>query len=154
LDHFIDSKSPERPESSDNQISVFLKQHLLHWLESLGLIGELRHGILGLKKLSARQTQHQAVFKEAERFASANAKIIREAPLQTYNTALVFCPQKCLSKRHYWDQRFNFIKRVYVMQESWDPCIQPTRACDSNAVRRHKRGASLSPARQYYFPTE
>ncbi|KAL3428669.1 hypothetical protein BDV09DRAFT_201363 [Aspergillus tetrazonus] len=39
LDHFIDSKSLERPESSDDQISDFFKQHLLHWLESLGLIG-------------------------------------------------------------------------------------------------------------------
>ncbi|KAL6229460.1 hypothetical protein BDW75DRAFT_97915 [Aspergillus navahoensis] len=59
-----------------------------------------------------------------ERFASANAVIIQEAPLQVYSAALVFCPQKSLSKGFYWDQRFNFIKRVYVMQESWDPCIQ------------------------------
>ena len=124
LDHFINSKSPEKPELLDDQISNFLKQHFLHWLESLSLIGELRHGILSLKKLSARQSRHQAIFKEAERFASANAVIIQEAPLQTYIAALVFCPQNSLSKRLYFDQRFNFISQVYVMQESWDPCIQ------------------------------
>ncbi|KAL4766966.1 hypothetical protein BDW60DRAFT_170629 [Aspergillus nidulans var. acristatus] len=124
LDHFIDSKSLERPESSDDQISDFFKQHLLHWLESLGMIGELRHGILSLRKLIARPSQHQAIFKEAERFASANAAIIREAPLQIYSTALVFSPRKSLSKRLYWNQRLNFIKQVYMMQRSWDPCIQ------------------------------
>jgi WD40 repeat protein len=124
LDHFINSKSLERPESSDNQISDFFKQHLLHWLESLGLIGELRHGILSLRKLAACQSQHQAIFKEAERFASTNAVIIQEAPLQAYSAALVFCPRKSLSKRLYWDQRLDLIKQTYIMQESWHPCIQ------------------------------
>ena len=124
LDHFIDSTPSERPEASEYLISNFLKQHLLYWLESLGLIGKLRHGILSLKKLSARHTQHQTMFKEAEIFASTNAIIIQEAPLQVYSTAVVFCPRKSLSKSLYWNQRLNFIKQVYVMQESWDSCIQ------------------------------
>ncbi|KAL4805677.1 hypothetical protein BDV18DRAFT_12049 [Aspergillus unguis] len=124
LDHFINSKLLDMPEPSVDQISDFFKQHLLHWLESLSLIGELGHGISSLKKFSACQSQHKAIFKEAERFASANAIIIQEAPLQAYSTAVVFCPRKSLSKRLYWNQRFNFIKQVYVMQESWDPCIQ------------------------------
>ena len=123
LDHFLNSVPPERPEALDNQVSDFFERHLLHWLESLGLIGELGHGISSLKNLSACQSQHQAIFREAERFARANAIIIQEAPLQVYST-IVFCPRKSLSKRLYWNQRFNFIKQVYVMQESWDPCIQ------------------------------
>ncbi|KAL4923044.1 uncharacterized protein BDV17DRAFT_25494 [Aspergillus undulatus] len=124
LDHFINSTPPEKPEASEYQISKFFEHHLLHWLESLGLIRELQHGILSLKKLSARHTQHQAIFEEGKRFASANAMIIQEAPLQAYSTALVFCPQKSWSKRLYWNQRFNFIEQVYVMQESWHPCRQ------------------------------
>ncbi|RAL15291.1 WD40 repeat domain-containing protein [Aspergillus homomorphus CBS 101889] len=90
LDHFINSTSVEQPESLDDQISNFFKHHFLHWLESLSLIGELRHGILILKKLSVCHTRHQTIFKEAERFASANAMIIQEAPLQTYSAALIF----------------------------------------------------------------
>ncbi|KAL6238457.1 hypothetical protein BDW75DRAFT_20823 [Aspergillus navahoensis] len=148
LDHFISFTSPERPESSDDQISDFFKQHLLHWLESLSLIGEFRHGILSLKKLSARQSRHQAIFKEAERFASVNAMIIQEAPLQIYSAALVFCPQKSLSKSFYWDQRFNFIKRVYVMQESWDPCIQVLEGHEGsvNAVAFSPDGQTVASA--------
>ncbi|KAL4923402.1 WD40 repeat domain-containing protein [Aspergillus undulatus] len=124
LDHFINSRSLERPESADDQISDFFKKHLLHWLESLGLIGELRHGILSLRKLASCQSQHQAIYREAERFASTNAVIIQKAPLQAYSAALVFCPRKSLSKRLYWDQRLDCIKQAYIMQESWDPCIQ------------------------------
>ncbi|KAL2859970.1 WD40 repeat domain-containing protein [Aspergillus lucknowensis] len=124
VDHFIDSGLPERSASSDDQVTNFFTQHLLHWLESLSLINELRHGILSLKKLLARPSQHQAIFKEVKRFASANAMIIQEAPLQAYSAALVFSPQKSLSKTLYWNQRFNFIQQVHVMQESWDPCVQ------------------------------
>ncbi|KAL4923657.1 uncharacterized protein BDV17DRAFT_296150 [Aspergillus undulatus] len=124
LDHFIDSKFPERSASPDDQISNFFTRHLLHWLESLSLINELRHGILSLKRLLARPSQHQAIFKEVERFASANAAMIQQAPLQTYSAALVFCPQQSMSKQLQWNNRFDFIKRAYVTQESWDPCRQ------------------------------
>ncbi|KAL2783345.1 hypothetical protein BJX66DRAFT_318693 [Aspergillus keveii] len=58
LDHFLESKSrsAEIKESTEGAaISEFLKKHLLHWLESLGLIGEVRHGILALKKLAHRK---------------------------------------------------------------------------------------------------
>ncbi|KAL4733207.1 hypothetical protein BDV11DRAFT_175905 [Aspergillus similis] len=123
LDHFLESGFTDMIGSSEGQISGFLKRHLLHWLESLSLIGELRHGVLCLKKLSAC-TQHQAIVREAERFASGNAFIIQETPLQTYGAALVFCPQNSMTKEQYWDQRLEFIERAYVMQEYWDPCMQ------------------------------
>ncbi len=145
LDHFLSSTSAERLEAFDNQVSAFLERHLLHWLESLGLTGGLRHGILGLKKLSARRSQHQAIFKEAERFASASAVMIQEAPLQTYSAALVFCPRESLSKRIYWDQRSSFIEQAYVMQETWDPCIQVLEGheCPVNAVAFSPNGQTV-----------
>ncbi|KAL2783340.1 NACHT domain-containing protein [Aspergillus keveii] len=52
LDHFLEVQ----PECVDMVKSVhdifdFIRRHLLHWLESLGIIGEMRHGILSLRKL-------------------------------------------------------------------------------------------------------
>lgn len=123
LDHFFESEPTEMVGSSEGQISRFLEQHLLHWLEGLGLIGELQHGVLCLNKLSDCRTQHQAIFKEAERFASGNAYIIQETPLQTYCAALVFCPQNNMTKQKYWNQRLEVIEQAYIMQESWDPCM-------------------------------
>ncbi|KAL3488608.1 hypothetical protein BJX62DRAFT_239831, partial [Aspergillus germanicus] len=148
VDHFIDSGFPERSASLDDQLSTFFSQHLLHWLESLSLIYELRHGILSLKNLFARPSQHQVIFREVERFARANAAIIQEAPLQAYSTALVFSPRKSLSKRLYWNQRFNFIKQVYVMRESWDPCIQVLEGHDHwvNAVAFSPDGQTIASA--------
>jgi hypothetical protein len=55
LDHFLEIqfRSADIMESTERAaISEFLKKHLLHWLESLGLIGEVQHGILALKKLA------------------------------------------------------------------------------------------------------
>jgi hypothetical protein len=140
VDHFINSGISERSKSSDDQVSNFFTQHFLHWLESLSLINELQHGILSLRKLLARPSHYQAIFKEAERFASANGAIIQEAPLQAYSSVIVFSPRKSSSKRLYWNQRLNFIKQVHVMQESWDPCIQVLEGHENSA-----RAVAFSP---------
>ncbi|KAH8430190.1 uncharacterized protein LDX57_007860 [Aspergillus melleus] len=167
LDHYLaaNSESSDRIESPENQdISQFFREHLLHWLESLGLIGEVRHGILSLKRFARRHQdmlvdkprpkpeakrtgrfleifggrrkqkalaptrrtyhQHQAISKEAERFATSNGFIIQEAPLQTYGAALAFCPGNCESKKLYWGERLKFLRDVSMMRESWEPCIQ------------------------------
>ncbi|KAI2834289.1 hypothetical protein CBS11350_10822 [Aspergillus niger] len=57
LDHYLEGISEstnktERPGTED--ISHFFRKHLLHWLESLGLIGEVQHGILSLKRVARR----------------------------------------------------------------------------------------------------
>jgi hypothetical protein len=58
IDHLIEviSASADGIISEDfNVASDFLREHLLHWLESLSLVGEVRHGILALKKLVHQQ---------------------------------------------------------------------------------------------------
>ncbi|KAH8430209.1 Pfs, NACHT and WD domain protein [Aspergillus melleus] len=125
LDHYLaaNSKSYDGIKPLENQeISQFFRKHLLHWLESLGLIGEVRHAILSLRRFARR---HQDILvDEAERFATSNGFIIQEAPLQTYGAALAFCPQNCESKNLYWGERLEFLEHVSMMRKSWDPCIQ------------------------------
>ncbi|RAL03535.1 uncharacterized protein BO80DRAFT_453197 [Aspergillus ibericus CBS 121593] len=131
LDHYLEaiSESTNKTEPPGTEhICHFFRKHLLHWLESLGLIGEIQHGILSLKRVTRRHQsthpQHQSMLKEAERFATSNGFIIQEAPLQTYGAALAFCPQSCESKKLYWDERLQFLKHVLVTRESWEPCMQ------------------------------
>ncbi|KAL2801694.1 hypothetical protein BJX63DRAFT_157636 [Aspergillus granulosus] len=59
LDHFLESTSTSAFEilKEYKVASDFFKEHLLHWLESLSLIGEVRHGIKGLKRLAHQQQQ-------------------------------------------------------------------------------------------------
>jgi Cdc6-like AAA superfamily ATPase len=58
LDHFFEATSTSTNQiiSEDyTAIFDFFRNHLLHWLESLSLISEVRHGILALKKLVHQQ---------------------------------------------------------------------------------------------------
>jgi hypothetical protein len=58
LDHFLEATSASASENILKEykvISDFFEKHLLHWLESLSLIGEVRHGILALRKLVHQQ---------------------------------------------------------------------------------------------------
>ena len=58
LDHFVDAV-PGSPDElvlkESDALSAFFVKHLLHWLESLSIIGEIRHGILALKNLVRQQ---------------------------------------------------------------------------------------------------
>jgi hypothetical protein len=58
LDHFLEATSASSSENVSKAYKVasdFFKEHLLHWLESLSLIGGVQHGILALKKLVHQQ---------------------------------------------------------------------------------------------------
>jgi hypothetical protein len=58
LDHFLEATSTSVSENISKEYKVasdFFKEHLLHWLESLSLIGEVRHGILALRNLVQQQ---------------------------------------------------------------------------------------------------
>ncbi|KAL2816277.1 hypothetical protein BJX63DRAFT_387804 [Aspergillus granulosus] len=63
LDHFleVDCECVDMIKSAQN-ISDFFREHLLHWLESLSLIGEIRHGILTLRKLVHQQQVRQVMY--------------------------------------------------------------------------------------------
>ncbi|KAH8692058.1 WD40-repeat-containing domain protein [Talaromyces proteolyticus] len=58
LDHFleVDPEVIDNSEAVENRgVMGFFKKHLLHWLESLSLIGEVPHGILSFRRLAYRQ---------------------------------------------------------------------------------------------------
>jgi WD40 repeat protein len=66
----------------------------------------------------------KTISKEAERFATSYGSIIHEAPLQTYGSALIFCPQGCEARKHYWRERLDCVDCATILQEVWDPCRQ------------------------------
>ncbi|KAJ5295676.1 Pfs NACHT and WD domain protein [Penicillium antarcticum] len=157
LDHFLEIEpgSTIRSESSEVAvISGFFTKHLLHWFESLSLIGELPHGIWALRKLvyqeqaegglepvqgggnfvrrslrkvlnyPKKRSQPHSILREAERLANSYGSIIGEAPLQAYTATLVFCPQKSQSKILYWRERLDLVEHAFGIQERWDPYLQ------------------------------
>ncbi|KAL4748253.1 hypothetical protein BDW72DRAFT_156673 [Aspergillus terricola var. indicus] len=63
LDHYLGAfpTTAEKIDSEGNKaMSDFFRKHLLHWLEGLSLIGEVRHGISALKRLVHQQQKQGA----------------------------------------------------------------------------------------------
>ncbi|KAL2782850.1 hypothetical protein BJX66DRAFT_345470 [Aspergillus keveii] len=86
LNHFldVDPECVDMIKSAEN-ISEFFREHLLHWLESLGLIGEIRPGILALRKLVHQvQTINQPVSEVAGLKRRRVSDDLSLTPLATY----------------------------------------------------------------------
>ncbi|EEQ33048.1 NWD2 [Microsporum canis CBS 113480] len=114
----------------DNQkVHNFLQEHLLHWLEVLGLIGEVSAGIHAVQCLGSmieakESSKLYAFVKDARRFILYNRTIIEKAPLQVYYSALVFAPQQSLVRERFAKDLSNWIKRFPTVQPKWTPLRQ------------------------------
>ncbi|KAN0085478.1 WD40-repeat-containing domain protein [Elaphomyces granulatus] len=136
VDHLCkaDDKSLDRKKklSDDGTIFAFLKEHFLHWLESLSLIYKLSDGVLSIKKLLHKvqskftPSSHQFVgfLRDAEKFVLKHRSIVERAPLQIYGSALVFSPMRSEVRMQHWKERLSSIKNVVGIREGWDPCLQ------------------------------
>ncbi|KAN0073083.1 hypothetical protein V8E54_009197 [Elaphomyces granulatus] len=136
VDHLCkaDDTSPDWKKnlSDDGAIFAFLKEHFLHWLESLSLINKLSDGVLSIKKLLLKvqsrlpTSSHQFVgfLRDAEKFVLKYRSIVEQAPLQIYGSALVFSPMRSEVRMQHWKERLSFIKNVVGIKEDWDPCLQ------------------------------
>jgi hypothetical protein len=51
VDHLCDGQSSESKNNLWDKVTVFLKEHFLHWLESLSLLGKFPEGVLSIRKL-------------------------------------------------------------------------------------------------------
>ncbi|KAN0070407.1 hypothetical protein V8E54_011276 [Elaphomyces granulatus] len=118
--------------SDDGAIFEFLKEHFLHWLESLSLIYKLSDGVLSIKKLLHKvqskftTSSHRFVgfLRDAEKFVLKYRSIVERAPLQIYGSALVFSPMRSEVRMQHWKERLSIIKNVVGIREGWDPCLQ------------------------------
>ncbi|KAI9856253.1 MAG: hypothetical protein M1813_009172 [Trichoglossum hirsutum] len=61
---------------------------------------------------------------DANRFIYYNRSIIEKAPLQTYNSALIFSPKRSIVRRQFLSEFPNWIKNVPTVEEDWTPCLQ------------------------------
>ncbi|KAF8447016.1 vegetative incompatibility protein HET-E-1 [Terfezia claveryi] len=122
----------------NRKILRFLRQHLLHWLEVLSLVGEVSEGVLMIADLekvlkeksndSLEQEKSNAsedllaLVYDVWRFILSNRFMIEKAPLQLYYAALLFSPINSLvRKQHY--HGIPFIQRDPVVVQNWSPLI-------------------------------
>ncbi|KAJ3489330.1 hypothetical protein NLG97_g6016 [Lecanicillium saksenae] len=110
----------------------FLKVHLLHMLEGLAHFDQIGAIVSSFRKLvqvleptpdSNSDAEHNFAdfLRHAEKFTVAYMPDITREPLETYSTALTFCPTKCKMKELFWSsQRAPILKSVKGIQEDWD----------------------------------
>ncbi|KFY46562.1 hypothetical protein V494_00422 [Pseudogymnoascus sp. VKM F-4513 (FW-928)] len=107
----------------------FLQAHLLHWLEALGWMGKMSEGVLALLSLVAlvpvnESTDLHAFVHDAWRFAIYNRSIIKQAPLQSYCSALIFAPRDSNTRETFEKCIPAWIERRPRVQAFWSAALQ------------------------------
>ncbi|KAL7785180.1 hypothetical protein V8C37DRAFT_394617, partial [Trichoderma ceciliae] len=116
-DHLCDASKPNNKLADDKVLWLFLKDHLLHWLESLSLLGKLPDSMHSIRKIlqelqSSISPQLIRFLKDIEKFISSYGSIIDRAPLQAYGSALVFSPRLSEVKIQQWKEKLLFVKDI------------------------------------------
>ncbi|KAK0751649.1 WD40-repeat-containing domain protein [Schizothecium vesticola] len=113
-------------ELMDNgNVSKFLREHLLHWLEVLSLMRKLSDGVTSIRKLLAAQLRTSAApglvrfLQDAEKFVLSHGSIMERAPLQIYGSALVFSPRLSEVREQCWKERLSFIRSAAGIRKGW-----------------------------------
>ncbi|OKL61940.1 hypothetical protein UA08_02648 [Talaromyces atroroseus] len=112
------------------KIFVFLKDHLLHWLEALSLLGRMVDAVTSIRIIqnAAAQVSEIKGFRDfaddACRFILYHRPVIEMAPLQVYYMATIFSPTASPVRQQYSSQRPRWISRSPFMQQHWEAMEQ------------------------------
>ncbi len=130
----------------NGKVHLFLRRHLLCWLEALSLLGKISEGINALISLEIlvkvnNIQKHRKVFQltstkvdqspslhafihDAKRFSLNFRYIIEKAPLQIYSSALLFAPEMSLVRKEFKVQMPNWITGVVRGEKYWTQAFQ------------------------------
>ncbi|KAL9078305.1 MAG: hypothetical protein Q9157_002768 [Trypethelium eluteriae] len=111
-------------------VYVFLKGHMLDWLEALSLIERVAEAVSTCKALhntiqnNEGQVQLEAMVYDANRFVLLNRGMIEQYPLQVYYSALVFAPAKSIVRQTFCVEIAKWICGLPEVPEGWSACLQ------------------------------
>ncbi|KAK4071258.1 uncharacterized protein Triagg1_6289 [Trichoderma aggressivum f. europaeum] len=115
----------------NDQVHYFLQTHLLFWFEALSLSGRLLESSKAIQDLQSivdpTEGAHVKLFlRDIERFILSFRFIISKAPLQLYNSALVFAPKESLVRQKFskLSDFSSWIDNPPVVASDWSPCLQ------------------------------
>ncbi|CAG8425328.1 unnamed protein product [Penicillium salamii] len=122
--HFTDAGVSSSDHDEFEMVLEFIKEHLLHWLELLALIGRLddaAHGILNLNAIASGHPRPglQHFVNDAYRFILSHRSTIEEAPLQTYYMAAVFTPTDSLIREQFSKNYPAWLRKPPIMERHW-----------------------------------
>ncbi|KAF1809326.1 hypothetical protein P152DRAFT_516732, partial [Eremomyces bilateralis CBS 781.70] len=112
-----------------DQVHRFLQEHFLHWLETLGWMGQVSEGIHTIASLESLASISDCpslsdIIYEAKRFVVYNRYAIGLAPLQTYCSALAFAPTMSIIRKQFANCIPRWIRRLLQVEEKWNAVLQ------------------------------
>ncbi|KAK3299885.1 WD40-repeat-containing domain protein [Chaetomium fimeti] len=105
--------------SDDGQVATLFREHFLHWVEAICLMGKssemgamirLYHSMLEV----CYHIRQLPFVKDARRWFFAFQNIIKQAPLQVYGAALAFARPNNRLKQHFRGHMHPWIKDIWV----------------------------------------
>ncbi|KAL7952087.1 WD40-repeat-containing domain protein [Trichoderma barbatum] len=110
-------------------VDRFLTDHLLHWIEAMGLLGlttdfiAMVHDLLDL--LEPRySTRISALLRDTRRIILSHRSIIDVSPLQIYYSAIVFAPEQSIVKTKFRSELPAWLALSSQVASEWDACLQ------------------------------
>ncbi|GLB42001.1 hypothetical protein LshimejAT787_1100160 [Lyophyllum shimeji] len=107
----------------------FLNKHLLHWIECLSLVGELKSGtasllkaaatLLHFKALNSRCDALRLLVDDVRQFLQMNFEVIQQNCFEVYQSALVWIPKESLIRNIYAAYVGQVPKVILGLSSSW-----------------------------------
>ncbi|KAJ5646727.1 NACHT and WD40 domain protein [Penicillium lividum] len=108
---------------------LFLKKHFLHWMEVMSVLGLASEVVGIIDVLQALIVEHASCgisefLLDAKRFFLKNKQIVDIAPLQIYNSGLVYAPTQAMIRRQFEGELPDWIVRLPSVEETWNTELQ------------------------------
>ncbi|KAK4643734.1 hypothetical protein QC761_0070960 [Podospora bellae-mahoneyi] len=131
VDHLRDSISDKDAlqRNTLDAIQTFVEQKYLYWLEALSLLRAISEGVIAIRQLDdllgrTGSSQLNKLVWDAYRFTLAYGRVVEQAPLQAYTSAIVFAPTSSLVKRNFRADEPDWISTKPVVEANWNACLQ------------------------------
>ncbi|CAD6446227.1 e13f86a5-3efc-43ce-a537-5658ff5fbd22 [Sclerotinia trifoliorum] len=131
INHLRDGDPEQnRKYIQDNgNIYEFLKNHLLHWLEVMSLMGKISESINAISSLESyilanKGSEFYTFIHDAKRFILYNRIGIEQAPLQIYCSALFFAPENSIIRKKFQKCMPNWIYKISRTRSNWSAVLQ------------------------------
>ncbi|ODM21879.1 hypothetical protein SI65_02723 [Aspergillus cristatus] len=106
----------------------FLKEHFLHWLEAMGILGYMSEVIVTIRRLESLiqgdiHSEISGFLYDARRFVLKTQQIADSAPLQLYSSGLIFAPKGSTIKKQFHGELAAW-GRLPRVEENWSMELQ------------------------------
>ncbi|KAJ6031516.1 hypothetical protein N7540_002248 [Penicillium herquei] len=113
------------PSDMAQETLLFLQQHFLHWVETMGTLGLASEVVLMINALQIITQEVSADFlQDAKLFVLKFQQIANDVPLQLYCAGLTFAPISSIIRRQFINELPSWIYQLPPVRNQWSAELQ------------------------------